>query len=178
MDQKVADAAEGPYKALVPSVFLGEHAPEGLSSNIDPDEHSSFRQGQFNAVSVYKLGAVRRVLMQGFQVIFSDVDVILLSDPVPALFPPPSSSPLPSSSSPPSLWSAAGVLLPLADFAYMQNVCYWGPGMWSGLRQKNKKQHVTQKTVHEGNTGFYFMRVDAPDYGHSGFHNRGRGAVR
>ena len=65
----MAAAAEGPYKRLIPSVFLGERPPEGLrAGKIDPNTHNAWRRGQFNAVSFYKLGAVRRVLRHGYQV--------------------------------------------------------------------------------------------------------------
>ena len=162
MDAEIADAAAGPYRAQLPHVFLGEHAPEGFRGRaIDPHTHNAWRNGQFNAVSAYKLAAVARVLHHGFSVLFSDVDAVLLSDPVEALFGPPGGMLVRGSATTAAgggggeaaerraaaRSTGAGVLHPLADFAFQQNVCGWAPGRpWTETKRG------------EGNTGFYFMR--------------------
>jgi hypothetical protein len=163
MDAELAAAARGPWAHLIPAIYFSPAAPTGFTGKaIDPHVHNVWRNGQFNAVSVYKLAAVARVLARGYKVLFSDIDVVFFTDPVPALFPwhdsatapaagLESSSLLSSSVSISSLsrYTAAGVLLPLADFAYQQNVCGWAPGKgWP-------------TTGHKGEVKKYFQRAYA-----------------
>ena len=70
----------------------------------------------------------------GYDVLFSDIDVVLLSDPVPAFFPDPGK------------YSHVNLVQPRADYLHQQNICGWHPGKWSKTNDG------------EGNTGLYFMR--------------------
>jgi hypothetical protein len=65
-------------------------------------------------VTLFKLASVRSVLELGYVAFFSDIDVVFLADPVPALFMTAATSAHPMSTS-------AGVLQnPMADFVFMQ----------------------------------------------------------
>ena len=65
------------------------------------------------------MAAVRSVLSLGYNVIFSDVDNILLTDPIAALLPLPRPPDASSGPIPPD----AGVVHPLADLNFQANSC-------------------------------------------------------
>lgn len=139
MDAELAAAARGLYAKLFPAVYFSPMPPAGYQGGaIRPDTQSGWRKGQFNEVSYYKLAAVAAILRRGYRVVFSDVDVVFLTDPMPTLFPLNRSA----------LSSPAGVLLPLADFAYQQNEGAWDPTSAKGWGSPRPK---------EGNSGFYVM---------------------
>jgi len=129
MDAELAAAARGPWAHLIPATYYSPTVPAGFTGRaINPHVHNVWRNGQFNAVSFYKLAAVARVLERGYRVVFSDIDVVFFNDPMPNLFPRQDSFSEPVKVVGSSSYTEAGVLLPLADFTYQQNVCGWIPG--------------------------------------------------
>jgi hypothetical protein len=138
MDAELAAAARGSYAQLFPAIYFSHTPPAGYQGgSIRPNTQSGWRRGQFNEVSYYKLAAVAAILNKGYRVVFSDVDIVFVTDPMPALFPFKRGAP-----------SDAGVLLPLADFAYQQNEGTWDPTSVKGWGSPRPK---------EGNSGFYVM---------------------
>jgi len=138
MDAELAAAARASYAQLFPAVYFSHTPPPGYQGgSIQPNTQSGWRRGQFNEVSYYKLAAVAAILNKGYRVVFSDVDIVFVSDPMPTLFPFKPGAPSP-----------AGVLFPLADFAYQQNEGLWDPSSRKGWGSPRPK---------EGNSGFYVM---------------------
>lgn len=135
MDKQLADVAnEAYFKSQIPYVYQGDPLTwKNGAKKIDANVHNAFRNGQFNTVSLYKLASVRDAISMKYNVLFSDIDIVLLHDPIPALFPP-------------SVISDFGVVQPLPDFSYQQNIGGW----WGDDWKKHKKD--------EGNTGMYFMQ--------------------
>jgi len=129
MDAELAAAARGPWAHLIPATYYSPTVPAGFTGRaINPRVHNVWRNGQFNAVSFYKLAAVARVLERGYRVVFSDIDVVFFNDPMPNLFPTQDTFGGSDNAATSSSYTKAGVLLPLADFTYQQNVCGWTPG--------------------------------------------------
>lgn len=87
-------------------------------------------QGEFNDVTMFKLRAVRDVLALGFDVILTDVDVVLFHGFLPAL-----------------LHASEHT-----DLAVQQNKCAQADSSW--------KPGSPVTSADEGNTGFYLMRTN------------------
>jgi hypothetical protein len=138
MDNQLASESTLPYfRSQIPHVYHGSPLTwKNGAKQIDPNVHNAWRNGQFNLVSLYKLASVRDAISMGYNVFFSDVDIVLLHDPVPAFFPPCSTT---------LKRSAYGVIQPLPDFAYQQNIGGW----WKDSQWVKRD---------EGNTGMYFMK--------------------
>lgn len=56
-----------------------------LWNGLVTEEFSAFRSKQFNTISVQKLEIVYELIMLGHNVLFSDVDVLFLRDPIPVM---------------------------------------------------------------------------------------------
>lgn len=106
------------YLKTVPRVYpiyFNLHASEG---NIE------FRKGDFSKISVGKFRAVHAAMKLGYNVIFSDPDVVLLRDPIP-------------------IFQAS----PNIDYMHSLNARCALTSEWGFY-----------DSIHEGNTGFYFIR--------------------
>jgi hypothetical protein len=72
------DADTFDYLAQVPNVF-----PILLNTfNITPGNMSEFRQENWNRITVSKIVVVNRILKLGYHVVFSDLDVSIVEDPM------------------------------------------------------------------------------------------------
>jgi hypothetical protein len=99
----------------VHAVYFNLHASEG---NIE------FRKGDFSKISVGKFRAVYSAMKLGYNVIFSDPDVVILKDPIP-------------------------IFQGAPDMDYMHSL---------NVRCAKTTQWGFYDSIHEGNTGFYFIR--------------------
>ena len=161
-------ASRGVARKLLPLVYWNnDEVPPAIRRTgggaVDPARSAVWRNGQFNLISMYKLALIEQVLSHGYNTLFSDVDIVLLSSPVDAFFPP-NGEPSPS-----------GVLQPLADFSYQQNICgccRWNatkvgrhgslssaPSSSSSSISPSQRPWITKA---EGNTGLFFLRSNAP----------------
>jgi hypothetical protein len=152
MDEKVHRAAESEeFSHLIPSSYFGK-AIVLVGKEIDSGKHDTWRQGQFNLVTLFKITSVRAVMQLGYSVIFSDIDVVFIKDPIPLFFPSEIAG-IGTAKSP-----TTGVLFPLADFAYQQNECTISS--WKTPSKWNRKASALVWDFHiEGNSGFYYMRA-------------------
>jgi hypothetical protein len=53
------------------------------ASNSEMADMSIFRSKEFNKISVQKMEIVYHLIQMGYNVLFSDVDVLMIKDPIP-----------------------------------------------------------------------------------------------